>query len=229
MSNLNMSVPSSIFEGKFSTYIFGMCLSLALSPAVGHREIYFKRNIIKYFVCVEFCILLEKWNIYEAQILPKSLVETCWLETTSLCLNTRLRIRKNFQILIILTEIYLIVCLLFAHSLMISIFFHTQRPNTQETVGYLLDLYVSSNIHFSHFEELKSTFFTSLHFAPRVMYLNVSVVWMSVIVYRTEINAKSSLSCVRYLKYSIWITGIHLQINLWIFILNLCFIWVLVI
>jgi len=60
MSNLNMSVPSSIFEGKFSTYIFGMCLSLALSPAVGHREIYFKRNIIKYFVCVEFCILLEK-------------------------------------------------------------------------------------------------------------------------------------------------------------------------
>jgi len=40
---------------------------------------------------VEFRILVENLNIYAAYILTISLVQTCSLETTSLCLCTRLR------------------------------------------------------------------------------------------------------------------------------------------
>jgi len=53
---------------------------------------------------------------------------------------------------------------------MTSIIFHTRGPNTQENVSYVLDFYVSADVHFPHFEELKSNFFTPLHFALRVMY-----------------------------------------------------------
>jgi len=33
MTNVNMSVPKTIFEGNFGTYVFGKCFSFALSPA----------------------------------------------------------------------------------------------------------------------------------------------------------------------------------------------------
>jgi len=52
---------------------------------------------------------------------------------------------------------------------MISIIFHIRRPCTQENVSYILDTYVSVDVHFSHFGELKSKFFTSLHLALRIM------------------------------------------------------------
>jgi len=41
---------------------------------------------------------------------------------------------------------------------MTSINFLTRRPNTQENLSYLLEFYVSSDVHFSHFEELKWSF-----------------------------------------------------------------------
>jgi len=53
---------------------------------------------------MEFRILVEYWNIYEYHNFLRSLVQTCWLETTSLCLNTRLSLNKNFQILIFFIE-----------------------------------------------------------------------------------------------------------------------------
>ena len=53
--------------------------------------------IINYFGCVEVRILVEKWNIFEANIFPRSLVQTSWLEKTSLCLNTRLSVNKKFS------------------------------------------------------------------------------------------------------------------------------------
>jgi len=64
MSNVNMSVPNVIFEGKFSTYKFGNCLSLALSPSerncCSSRKLFFEKNILNYIVCVEVLILVEK-------------------------------------------------------------------------------------------------------------------------------------------------------------------------
>ena len=64
---------------------------------VGHRDIYYAKKILNSFECVEVRILVEKWNIHEAHIFPRPLLQTCRLETTSLCLNTRLRVNKKFQ------------------------------------------------------------------------------------------------------------------------------------
>jgi len=86
-----MSLPSSNFEGNFSTYVFGMSfwhyrvLKIYCWPS---RHI-FCEKILNTFVCVEGRILVEKWNEYESHIFQRLLLQTCGLETTSLCLNTR--------------------------------------------------------------------------------------------------------------------------------------------
>jgi len=51
-----------------------------------------------------------------------------------------------------------------------SIIFHIRGPNTQEKLSYILEFYVSSDVHFSRFEELKITFLTYFQIALRVMY-----------------------------------------------------------
>jgi len=95
-----MSVPRSIFEGKFSTYVFGKFFFGTFASWKEFLEIatFIFRNKISYnFVCVDVCILVQKWIIYEAQIFPRSLVQTCWLETTYFSLHTRLSVNKIFQ------------------------------------------------------------------------------------------------------------------------------------
>ena len=95
---------------------------------------------LNYLGCVPARILVEKWNIYiyiyiyiyNAHIFPLSLAQTCWLETTSLCIYSRLRVNKNFQILIIFIKINVTLLLLCAHPLMTSIIIHTRRPNTKK-------------------------------------------------------------------------------------------------
>jgi len=47
------------------------------------------------------------------------------------CLNTRLRVNKNFKIHIIFIEIKVNVCILCDHHVMTSIIFHTRRTNCQ--------------------------------------------------------------------------------------------------
>ena len=98
MSQVNMSVPKIIFEGNVSTTVFeSVCfwhfrqLKRGFWPL---RQLYFEKKILNYFLCVVVLILEEKWNIYETHIFPSSLVQTCWLETTSLCLNTGLSEKK---------------------------------------------------------------------------------------------------------------------------------------
>jgi hypothetical protein len=89
-------------------------------------------------VCVDVRILVEKWNIYEGNIFPIPILQTCRLETTSFCLNTRLFLNKNVQILIIFIEINVNVCLLFAHHVMTKIIFHTRRPVNKNSVTHLV-------------------------------------------------------------------------------------------
>ena len=62
---------------------------------VRHPEIYYAKKILNNFVCEEDRILVEEWNVYEGYIFPRSLLQTCRLETTSLCLNTRLLVNKK--------------------------------------------------------------------------------------------------------------------------------------
>jgi len=54
-------------------------------------------------------------------------------------------------------------------TLMTIIIFHTRGPNTQENFSYVFDFYVSGDVHIPQFGELKNNFFTSIHFALRVM------------------------------------------------------------
>ena len=62
-------------------------------------------------------------------------------------------------------EIHVNFWLLCAHLVMTIIIRHFGRLTCQQKVCYGLGFYVSGDFRFSHLEELKSTFFTSLHFA----------------------------------------------------------------
>jgi len=106
--------------------------------------------------------------MYEAPNFPKPFQQTCGLETIPLCINTRLRVNKHFKIHINFIEINLNVRLLCAFRVMTSIILHTRRLVNKMSVTHFV--FVSADFHFSHLEKLRSTFFTSLHFAQRVMY-----------------------------------------------------------
>jgi len=91
-----MSFPNSNFEEKFSTYFLASHFDITESwkLIVGHHDIYCAKKILNTFACVEVRIPVEKWNVYEGHISPRPLLQTCRLETTSLCLNTRLFVKK---------------------------------------------------------------------------------------------------------------------------------------
>ena len=97
--SVNMSFTNSNFEGNFSTYVFGKSFWYYRDMKCEcwtSRHILCKK-ILNFFVCVEVSIFVKKWNMYEAHIFPRPLQQTCRLETTPLCLNTRLRVNKKFQ------------------------------------------------------------------------------------------------------------------------------------
>ena len=96
--NVNMSCPNSNFEGNFSTFVFGKSFwhyRDLKSECWASRHIMQKN--VKFFICVEVRILVKKWNMYEVHIFPWPVQQTCRLETTLLCLNTRLSVNKIFQ------------------------------------------------------------------------------------------------------------------------------------
>ena len=129
-----MSIPRSHFEGNFSTYVVGKSFWYYRDPKIdfGASRYILCKKILNTFVCLDGRILVEKWNVYEGHILPRPLLQTFRLETTSLCLNTRVHAKKkNFQILIIFIEININVWLLCAHHVKRNVFLHTRRPNCQ--------------------------------------------------------------------------------------------------
>ena len=131
--NENRPFPNSKFEGNVSTYVFGKSFWSYRELKIDcwtSRHIVCEK-ILNSFVYLEFGIPVEKWNVYESHIFPRPLLQTWSLETTSLCLNTRLIVNKNFQILNIFIEINVNLCLLCAHHVMTSINLNTRRPNCQ--------------------------------------------------------------------------------------------------
>jgi len=64
---------------------------------VGHRDIYYAKKYLKFSYVWRLEFFVKKWNMYEAHISPRPLQQTCRLETTHLCLNTRLRVNKKLQ------------------------------------------------------------------------------------------------------------------------------------
>jgi hypothetical protein len=99
---------------------------------------YIMRKKLNLLLCVQFRILVEKWNVCEGHILRIPLLQTCRLETTSLCLNTRLFLNKKFPNSHYFTEINVNVCLLCAHQAITSIIFNTRRPVNKKSVTHLV-------------------------------------------------------------------------------------------
>ena len=131
--NVKMSLQNRNFEWNIRTYVFGKSFWYYRELNIDcwtWRHILCEKNI-KFFLCVEVRIVVQKWNIYEAHIFPRPLIQKCRLVTNSFCLNTRLRVNKNLQIPITFIEINVEVCLLCAHPVMKSIILHTRRPNCQ--------------------------------------------------------------------------------------------------
>ena len=77
-------------------------------------------------------LFVKKWIMYEAHIFPRPLQQTCRLETTPLCLNTRLCVKKNFKIHFNFIGINVNDCLIYTPHVMTSIILHTRRPNCQK-------------------------------------------------------------------------------------------------
>ena len=94
-----MSFPNSSFEENVSTYVFGKSFLhyRELKIDCWALKIYYAKKILNPFVCVEVRILVEKGNVYEGHIFPRSLLQTCRLETSSLSLHTRLIVNKKLK------------------------------------------------------------------------------------------------------------------------------------
>ena len=131
--NVNMSFPSRNLKETLVLMCWESHFDIIekWNLIVGHRDIYYAKKILNTFVCVEVRIFVEKWCVYEGHIFPRPLLQTCRLEKTSLCLNTRLFVKKKFPILIIFIVINVNVCLLCAHHVMTNIILHTWKPSCQ--------------------------------------------------------------------------------------------------
>ena len=96
--NVNMSFPIIIFEGNFSTYVFGKSFWHYREVKIdcwSSRHILCEK-ILNTFLGVEVRILVERLNIFKCHISPRPLQRTFRLERTSSCLNTRIRVNKIF-------------------------------------------------------------------------------------------------------------------------------------
>ena len=116
--------------------------------------------------------------MYEAHIFPRPLQEACRLETTSLCVNTRLRVNKNFNNHINFIEINVKVYLLCAHHVMTCIILNTRIPNCQLNVCYALGFYVSADSFFAFWGAEKHVF----HITPfrPTSYVLMRLKWLEV-------------------------------------------------
>ena len=87
------------------------------------------------------------------------------METTSLCLKTRLLVKKNFQILIIFIQINVNVCLLCDHNLTTGLVLHTRNLTVnKKSVTHLV--FVSAD-----FWGAEKPFFLIVPFRPRIYVL----------------------------------------------------------
>ena len=98
---------------------------------VGDRYIFLRKKIELFPMCGCSSSCRKVKYIWKSHF-SRSLVQTCWMETTSLCLNTRLRVNNRFSIVSIFIEIKVNVWLFCAQPLMIIIIFQTRIPNSMK-------------------------------------------------------------------------------------------------
>ena len=97
--NVNMSFPNRHFEGNFSNYVFGKSFWYYrdLTSECWTSQHILCKKILNFSYVLRLVFFVKKWNMYEAHIFPRPLQQTCRLETTPLCLKTRLGVNKKFQ------------------------------------------------------------------------------------------------------------------------------------
>ena len=141
--NVNMSFRNSNFEGNFSTYVFGKSFwyyrDLKSECRTSRHNLC--KKILNFFICVEVRILCKKVKYVWRSQFPEDIKQICRLETTPLCLNTRLPANKNFKMQINFIEINVNVCLLCAHHVMTSIILHTRRPVNKNSLTHFVFMY----------------------------------------------------------------------------------------
>ena len=97
--NVNMSLLIGLLKGN----LVPMCLACHFviietwKVNVEHRDIYYSKKKKFFSYDWRLDLLVKKWIIYEAHNFPRPLQQTCSLEKTPLCFNTRLRVNKKFQ------------------------------------------------------------------------------------------------------------------------------------
>ena len=150
-----------------------MCLQVILTlsrPEKWMMDIatYIMQKNVKFFICVEVRILCKRVKYVWSSHFPEAITTNMQIGSDSFVFKYPVTCKKNFIILINFIEINVNVCFLCPHHVMTSIILRTRRPVNNKSVTNFF--YVSAEFHFSHFKKLKSTFFTSLHFAQRVKY-----------------------------------------------------------
>ena len=96
---------------------------------------------------MQFRFLVVMWNIYAAHISIGHSYKCAYFKRILFIQYPVKCKQKIFKFSLFLSN-FLTVLLLGVHPLMESIIFHTRRPNNQEKCSYLLDIYVSVDVHF---------------------------------------------------------------------------------
>jgi hypothetical protein len=160
---------------------------------------------------VEVRYLVEKRNICDAHIFTRSLVQTCRLESTSLCLHTRLRVKNKFPNSHYLFYINANVWLLCAHLLMTSIILHSPKSVNKMSVMHLIFMF--HLIFFAFWGSDKLVF----HIAPfRPTNYILKCFWYLEVRNRVRIWNKVKKNLIRGVETSIMpigYTNIHIQNN----------------
>ena len=149
-------------------YVFRSFSSWKL--VVIHQVIYNGKKILIYFGFREVRILFRKVKLIWSTHFPHVISTNIMKWNAIIVIKYPVKIKQKFSTS---SWIYWNLrnrWLLCAQHIISSIIFRTRGPNSQDNDGYVLDFYVPSDVHFSHFEMLKITFFTYLHFALRDMY-----------------------------------------------------------
>jgi hypothetical protein len=126
-----------------------------------------RKNIKLFPMCAGYNSCTKVKYIWKSHF-PKDIITNMLIGNDFFVFKYTVGCKKYFQILYIYIEIKFSVWLNCAQPIMTSIIVHNRRPISNFI--WVLWFYVSADVLLSQFEELKSTFSTSLHFTPRGMY-----------------------------------------------------------
>ena len=98
---------------------------------VGHRDIYYEKKKLNFFLCLEFRILCKKVKYVFSSHFPEAITTNMQIGNDLLVFKYQVSVNKKIPNSHIFIEINEKDCLLCAHHVMTSIILHTRRPKCQ--------------------------------------------------------------------------------------------------